>query len=125
MKIKSFLLFPLLFLIVACDSKNKTTEFCARFYANSTTREEDFAFAENKKLLPELPKRKQYKLDENSVIHGRYDFTENECGLAWFPAYGYHKIKYKKCTPNNYYYKTKNNVGKYCDYLSKNREDEN
>ncbi len=124
MKIKSFLLFPLLFLIVACDSKNKTTEFCARFYANSTTRKEDFAFAENKKLLPELPKRKEYRSDENSVIHGRNDFTENECGVAWFPADN-NKIKYKECYPNDYYYKTRNNVEKYCDYLNKTREDEN
>lgn len=120
MKIKSFLLFPLLFLIVACDSKNKTTEFCARFYANSTTREEDFAFAENKKLLPELPKRKESRSGEIPVIHGRNDFTENECGIALFSADN-NKLKHKECYPNDSYYKTRNNVEKYCDYLNKNR----
>jgi len=53
-KSTGFLCFFVLFLI-GCNNQSRTTEFCARFYANSTTVEEDEEFMRNKKLSNRLP----------------------------------------------------------------------
>jgi hypothetical protein len=115
--IKKGLVSTLTCFILGCDSRSSTIEFCGRFYANATTKQEDFAFAKDKKLSPELIPKKEYKSNENPVIHGRDDFNEYECGFAWFPSI--EKYNYKECLPEDFYPKTRNNIRSYCDYFSR------
>ena len=96
---------------LGCQS-DKDVYFCARFFANTTSKEDDLGFAEKQKILPEAPNRKQV---EPSEIIGRSHFLDNECGVTYFRNTG--RYEYQPCLPENYHLEAKSNINIFCEYL--------
>jgi hypothetical protein len=101
-----------MFAAVGCQSDQDISAFCARFFANTTNKEENFDFAEKQKILPVAPHRKRV---EPSEISGRSHFLDSECGVAYFRNTG--RYEYQPCLPDNYQLDTEYNINKFCDYL--------